>query len=297
MSEISVIIPSYNSAATIGRTLDALLSQSQKPREVIVVDSSDDGLTPGLLREYDRRIHLIRLEKKTIPAIGRNLGADAATGQTLAFIDSDAYPAHDWIEKIEGARAKGTRVGGGSVLVPEFQRKDKLALAQYFLQFNEFTDSGEVREKKFIPSVNLFCETALFREAGGFPRIRAAEDVLFGLNVGSISPVIFDPAMRVFHIFRTQPEQYFRNQQMLGRYIPLYRRTRSAFFRTNWLLVPSIPLVLAAKFFRIVGRVLQGRRENILPFLSSLPLFLEGLGYWAIGFFEGCQQKTELAPE
>jgi glycosyltransferase involved in cell wall biosynthesis len=46
---VSVIIPSYRSAATIGRCLQALSVQDVAPHEIIVVDSSDDE-TPDIVR-------------------------------------------------------------------------------------------------------------------------------------------------------------------------------------------------------------------------------------------------------
>ena len=144
MNEISVVIPSYNSAATVGRTLEGLLSQRAcAAKSIIVVDSSDDGRTPAVLSAFEGRgVRVVRLSEKTIPAVGRNLGAQQASGRYLAFIDSDAYPAPDWLEKISEAFAQGCRVGGGSLSLPDFQKRKMIALAQYFLQFNEFLDTG-----------------------------------------------------------------------------------------------------------------------------------------------------------
>ena len=293
MKYISLIIPSYNSASTVSRTLDTLIkTPSDRLQEIIVVDSSDDGKTDLLLKKYAGAIQLVRLDKKTMPAVGRNIGAQKASGQTLAFLDSDAFSSEDWLENIALARAAGSRVGGGAILVPDFQKNNRLSLAQYFLQFNEFTDAGQTRQKMFVPSCNLFCEKTLFHEVGGFPEIRASEDVLFGLAAGSVSKVMFHPDIRVYHIFRDQWRSYLNNQLLLGRYILIYRRQHfGGFLYKTWVAVPLLPLIFLGKFFGIASRVLRGKRDYILPFLSSCPLLLLGLLYWTAGFFQGCFEK------
>ncbi|MEJ2628621.1 MAG: glycosyltransferase, partial [bacterium] len=63
----SVIIPSYNSENTIGKTLDALERMETKhPYEVIVVDSSADK-TPNMVKEQYPWVQLIHLEEQTYP--------------------------------------------------------------------------------------------------------------------------------------------------------------------------------------------------------------------------------------
>lgn len=295
MSSVSAIVPSYNSSATIAETLKSLIAQPEALlKEILVVDSSDDGKTPGILRSYaSSRVRVIPLEQKTIPSIGRNLGAAQASSEILAFIDSDAYAAADWAERIVGAFADGCRVGGGSISLPEFQTRLPIASAQYFLQFNEFMPSGVRRRVRFAPSCNLFCERALFSSLGGFPKIRAAEDVLFGLEAGKKEVFYFDPSVRVFHIFRTEPRSFLANQRLLGKYILIYRRDK---LRSPWMRGP-LPLILlpgiaCLKGVRILIRSAQGGGFAALGLLlQSFPYFIKGLFSWAAGFGEACLQK------
>ena len=93
MKTISIIVPSYNSCRTIGRTLESLRPRlsEEKILELIVVDSSDDRQTRVLLKNYEKleKIKIVLLEQKAIPALARNIGFEHATGDLLCFIDSD----------------------------------------------------------------------------------------------------------------------------------------------------------------------------------------------------------------
>ncbi|NJK86646.1 MAG: glycosyltransferase family 2 protein [Bacteroidales bacterium] len=86
----SVVIPSYNSAKTIEFTLKHLFSQSASDRilEVIVVDSSDDGVTPALLEKYASENKIVHINSGTrvMPAIQRNIGAKNAKGDLLLLL-------------------------------------------------------------------------------------------------------------------------------------------------------------------------------------------------------------------
>jgi len=90
MPKVSVIMPSYNTAALIGEALDSVFAQSYRDFEVIVInDGSPD--TPDLervLEPYCGRIIYLRQENRR--ACGaRNNGISHARGEYLAFLDSD----------------------------------------------------------------------------------------------------------------------------------------------------------------------------------------------------------------
>ena len=89
MEKVSVIIPAYNCAKSIGKCLDSLERQEYGNIEVLVVD---DGSTDDLSRVVESygQVTLIRKENGGV-ASARNTGLDAATGDYIMFVDSDDY--------------------------------------------------------------------------------------------------------------------------------------------------------------------------------------------------------------
>lgn len=297
MKKISVIIPSYNSSITIGKTIGAVLSQSQGElvNEIIIVDSSDDIITKQVIAEFiSEKIRIIDLKIKTIPAISRNIGAKTAKGEILAFIDSDAYPAEDWAKNIEEAQRNGCKIGGGSVLLPPFQMHKLIPISQYYIQFNEFMDIGKISKKIFVPSCNLYCDKQLFEIIGGFPEIRAAEDVLFGLKANKFTQIWFIPRIKVYHIFRESLLDYLKNQTILGKYTIIYRKIYFKKLVYKGLLALAIlPLFLSLKFIKILLRICRSNRYHIINFIISLPFFMLGLLFLGFGYIEGCFVKLK----
>jgi glycosyltransferase involved in cell wall biosynthesis len=84
--QFSVVIPVHDDADRAAEAIASVLEQSSDSFEVVVVD---DGSTVPLQCEDDPRIHLIRHDQPKGPAGARNAGAAAATGEILAFLDSD----------------------------------------------------------------------------------------------------------------------------------------------------------------------------------------------------------------
>ncbi len=300
---VSVIIPAYNSEKTIGKTLDHLLRQTADANllEIVVVDSSSEESSKTQLAKYEKEHEKIRYMVsgvRVMPAIQRNIGAKNASGDLLCFIDSDAYPAPDWIEKIIETYQQGWRVGGGSYGVPDFQRNSKLAHAQYYLEFNEYIDSGAPRIKRLLPTCNLFCERKLFEEVGGIPEIRASEDSLFGLKVSQKAPVRYNPAIRVYHIFRDNPQHFMDNQQLLGKYIYVYRKYYfNSFYLNGFWPLALHPVLITAKFVRIFARIVKAGPKHTLKFFWSSGLFMAGLCNWSKGFRQGRKLYTSLVAD
>ncbi len=85
---VSVIIPAYNRAGTIARSIDSVLAQAYSPIEVIVVDDGSTDRTVEVIQGYGERVTLIR-QPNGGPSSARNTGAARAKGEIISFLDSD----------------------------------------------------------------------------------------------------------------------------------------------------------------------------------------------------------------
>lgn len=84
---VSVVMPVYNGAVQIGEALEALLTQTYSPIEVIVVDDGSTDGTVELVRTYPE-VRLIQ-QANAGPAVARNNGVEHSQGQYISFVDHD----------------------------------------------------------------------------------------------------------------------------------------------------------------------------------------------------------------
>lgn len=96
---LSVIIPAYNAKNTIPKCLDSILeSLTDHKVEIICVDDGSTDATWQILKGYEKRYAFIHCIHKENGGVGsaRNVGLAQATGDYIAWVDSDDYVAKDW---------------------------------------------------------------------------------------------------------------------------------------------------------------------------------------------------------
>jgi len=90
MTRVSVIIPTYNRAATLGRAIDSALEQTIDDLEVVVVDDGSTDDTESVLAAYeDPRVRTIIHATNQGANVARNTGLEHVRGEYVAFLDSD----------------------------------------------------------------------------------------------------------------------------------------------------------------------------------------------------------------
>ncbi len=95
--KVSVIIPTYSEERYIGKTLRSVKKQNYKNLEIIVVDSDSSDKTVKIAKKYADKV--IVTKKRGI-ALGRNLGASAASGDIFLFLDADTVLEKNFINRI-----------------------------------------------------------------------------------------------------------------------------------------------------------------------------------------------------
>lgn len=160
---ISLIIPAYNEEKLLGRALAevrrsmGVFDRAGWESELIVCDNNSTDRTAQLAREAGAQVVF-----EPVRQIGRarNTGAAAASGDWLLFMDADSQPNpglyEDVVEQIRSGRCLA---GGSTVKLDENHR-----LAVRILEFWNWVS----RTFRLMAGSFIFCETAAFREVGGF---------------------------------------------------------------------------------------------------------------------------------
>jgi glycosyltransferase involved in cell wall biosynthesis len=87
---LSVVIPTWNRAGLVGEAVESALGQEGADLEVIVVDDgSTDGTAEVIERRFGKSVKLLQMAKRSGVGAARNEGVSQATGDLLAFLDSD----------------------------------------------------------------------------------------------------------------------------------------------------------------------------------------------------------------
>jgi GT2 family glycosyltransferase len=115
--DISVVIPCYNGATTLGRQLDALLTQkSRYSFEIIVSDNRSTDTSAALTRSYmsrDSRIRYVAAPKRQGINHARNVGVQESSAEWLVLCDADDIVGDGWIEAYGNAFLQGAELLGG----------------------------------------------------------------------------------------------------------------------------------------------------------------------------------------
>ena len=114
---ISIIVPVYNVEKYLKRCVESILEQTMKEIEIILVDDGSPDNCPTMCDEYaakDARVKVVHKENGGL-GFARNSGLDIASGEYVAFVDSDDYITNDMCEKLYEAaiRNKADIVYGG----------------------------------------------------------------------------------------------------------------------------------------------------------------------------------------
>ena len=288
LPHISVIIPTFNRAAILVDTLNALLRQDYPAErlEIIIVDNSSSDNTEEVVREAHRgsRCPLFYHRKENRgPAASRNYGIARARGEIVAFTDSDCRPCPGWLRAGVSAFGPGIGLVSGPIR-PVFH--PNRPVGHFYHQIDEVT-----AENPLYPSANVFFSKAVLQEMGGFDErfgVRFWGSLLGGEDTdlawrakraGHLSA--FAPAARVDHeatrvsIGRWLVEPF--RSEVLPILVAQFPELRE---KLLWRRYFVYHFTLA--FYFAVAGVLLGLTTKFMPaFAALLPLLylMRGLGW------------------
>lgn len=248
---ISVVMPSYNHAAFIGRAVASVLAQTYGNLELIVVDNnSSDGTDEALAEIKDPRLKIVKFSNGGIIASSRNLGIKRAAGEYVAFIDSDDIWLPGKLETQIRAFGREPEAGlaycrfrtiTGGVESPEvFPRPGRCYDGDVF---------GPLYLHTFIACSGVMVKRAALDSAGGFSEARemvAIEDMDLWLRIAAQHKVLLSSEEPLF-LYQVHPggmssgwgRKYMRTFRLAARHA---RRAGPANFlmAAAWGLVSTI---------------------------------------------------------
>lgn len=203
---ISIVIPLYNKASTIERTVASVLAQTVSDWELIVIDdgSSDNG--PALVKRFgDPRIRLVTQANAGVSA-ARNHGVELALSTVVAFVDADDY----WdSEHLANLGQLVSQFPDASIFASAYFMVDENGQVRKTLLRDEDPASKSVRRLNYfadargvsppVCSSSVAVSKSAFRQIGGFPvGIKAGEDLITWARLACIGEVAYSTHATAF---------------------------------------------------------------------------------------------------
>lgn len=285
----SVIVPVLNRAGTL-RDLLAAMARQDYPRTGFELVICDDGSTEDIAAvvkvaadELGLRLTYLR-QPRGGAGRARNLGLAHASGEIVAFTDSDCLPESSWLTALDRAfRSPDVIIGGGSI---SYRNADHLSgRCINFLNATSLGGAGGADPSAMVHmdynprGMNLAVRREAALAAGGFPA-HAAEDIVFVHRVRSLMPagsaVPFFPDAPVLHNESRSLAQAFRVSIRRG-------RARARLLRPLGLHQPvhALPASLVAYLIAWTILAVTGSTATV-PAAMPLALYASVLGVLAI---------------
>lgn len=211
MTKISVIIPTWNRAETLGKAISSALNQTFPPFEILVcgVDGSPDQKVVNSI--HDSRVVWIEGGRDGLASIPRNRGIKASKGDWLAFLDSD----DEWLpDKLEKQLEHANKMGCSAVCSDAIRYIPSQGYQGTILNGNI---SGDLISFSLITSDNyVICSSVLIKKdilvkCGGFPEdrsLKVGEDYALWLRILTLTNFAF--LNESLLIYRDEPQTSIR---------------------------------------------------------------------------------------
>ncbi len=211
--DLTVIVPAFNRASMIARTLNSIRAQDSQPKEIIVVDDASQDTTLDVVQQWSKEtdypVKIIPLSTNSGPANARNIGIKEATTRYVSIIDSDdEYTAHalrtlisplETISNCVLSFADAHKVINGIVQEYGFFR-GKIDRSSGSFHFDEFGEGlhrlknpiDVLLEGSMIPTSSTCFRRDDAIAVGGMPtQFRSGEDWLFWLLLSQRGQFVF----------------------------------------------------------------------------------------------------------
>ncbi|MEW6600475.1 MAG: glycosyltransferase [Nitrospirota bacterium] len=249
---ISIVIPNYNMAATIGLCLEAAFASDYGNFEVVVVDDRSDDDSVEIIKKFPCR--LICLEKRSGTSKARNTGAKNSRGEYIFFIDADCLLERDTLSIVNRTlsdHGPGVMIGGTYARMP-FDRTFYSIFQSVFVNYSE---TKNIENPDYIAAHAMIVDTRTFLKSGGFPEVfmPIIEDIEFSHRLRrSGCGLVMNPDIQVRHIFNFTLLKSLRNAARKSMYWNVYSLKNRDVFRDSGSASVELKTNVASCFLNII---------------------------------------------
>lgn len=262
---VTVLICSWRRPHQLEEPLEGVAGQTRASDQVLVVARVDDATTREVIAAYDSPVEEVLVHRPGIVA-ARVAGLERATGDVVLYLDDDAVPHPDWIERTVAhydADGRIGAVGGKDLLTYETEKVvgvgDRVGVITAYGRFVglHHLGSGAARDVDFLKGVNMSFRRKVFPDLRPDPSLRGDgieyfEETSIALAIQHARyRVVYDPAIKVDH----NEGRRFGDQRGLPSGLALLNRARNR----TYLFTTYLPAHRAVRY--LLYSVLVGSRE------------------------------------
>lgn len=289
MIDVSVIVPVYKVEPYIRASLDAILAQTHRNIEVILVDDGSPDRCGEICDEYadkDARVRVIHKQNEGTGA-ARNTGMDAARGEYLYFSDPDDLMVPELIEE----NLRLAREHDADVVVFGFERRANgreetflpALCGEYSYEafWDNFPKANELMTSLWL---RLFRKSFIDRSGLRAQRLSTAQDAyfLFDTYGARFNKIVFNPKAYYIYLVRPRsavtaykPERFENQYRVSQRFEEVIHTTPEAGGRYQELVDQRyiVSFIVAFKTLAHAKEIPLGKRRRIaLEYASRAPI-------------------------
>ena len=181
----SVIIPAYNAAGFIKKTIESVLNQKEQNFEILVIDDGSTDATSSVVKSIeDERIHYIYQENAGV-SVARNTGILSSKGEFICFLDADDWWKSNHLETLNKLildyKNANVFITGHEVWLRDGSiiEKSKIRLKEIKKEsfYSENAFETILKHGYFFHTNSMCCERGVFEKVGLFePGVKNGED-------------------------------------------------------------------------------------------------------------------------
>lgn len=227
----SVVVPTFDRLNDLQRVIRAIVNQASglsSPCEIVVVDDGSSDGTPEWLDNHASDLGLTVIHQQNAgPALARNRGVKASTGEIILFLGDDTVPQPGWLRAhLEAHRLGRTghpmAVLGYTAFPPEHDSPFLRWINEYGAQFGyALIENPTDVPFNFFYTSNISLSRELFEALGGFREdfpAAAWEDIEFAYRAVESGMIIrYLPSARTIHHHRIRVGSFCARQETSGR--------------------------------------------------------------------------------